>query len=541
MDSASFLSLVSSGISSGPLLLLGGVFALSCAAAWALTHWVRAFATAHGVVAKRDSRRRHERDTPLLGGVAFYLLIVSTMAALWILKPSGFAEVLTVRFTVCFLLAVTLVFVVGVWDDVVELKAAPKFAAEFAAAALILVAEPRLPALFPESPLPLVLGIPFLLLWIVGITNATNMIDGLDGLCAGVGGISALAIAAISITTGALVDWPALMMIVLAGACAGFLFHNFNPARIFLGDSGSLLIGFVLAVVSIKLSVKRSLIVSLSVPILVLGLPLLDAGLSILRRKRKERSVFRGDRSHIHHRLQQVGLSHRAAVIYLWAATAYLNATAFVLAHVPLVQSAYIYLSVLLTVGFWLVTLWFLERRLAFQVARYGHLFLRQRLSSFSERRELLLKLGEQVRATREHHRPFTVITVDSEQFLREIVHERPNQIVAFYMDLYGSLARRLRASDTVARVSEYRVVALLPDCGDTSDSEHAIRNIIEKLQADIRDLQERHGVFQTDPLRAEGVGVHTYPRDAERVWKSLNVTPDEIELIVRGEMLQAA
>ena len=161
------------------------------------------------------------------------------------------------------------------------------------------------------------LSLPFTLLWIVGVTNAVNLIDGLDGLAGGIAFIALTAIFAISA-----MRHETFMMLVsaaLAGSVLGFLIYNFNPASIFMGDSGSMFLGFMIATSSIRASQKASTAVAILIPIMVLAIPIADTSLAIVRRAIRGQGLFTGDREHIHHRLIDSGLSHRRAVLGLYS------------------------------------------------------------------------------------------------------------------------------------------------------------------------------------------------------------------------------
>jgi UDP-N-acetylmuramyl pentapeptide phosphotransferase/UDP-N-acetylglucosamine-1-phosphate transferase len=167
--------------------------------------------------------------------------------------------------------------------------------------------------------------------WLVGITNAINWLDGLDGLAAGVSGIAAIGLLSVSFSLAQ----PAagLLAAALAGACLGFLRHNFNPARIFMGDGGSYFLGFALAAISIVGPAKGLTGVSLLLPLLILSLPLADMSAVIMGRLSEGRSPFYPDRRHLHHRLLRSGLSHRRTVVLIYAFTQWLGALALVLAN----------------------------------------------------------------------------------------------------------------------------------------------------------------------------------------------------------------
>jgi GGDEF domain-containing protein len=306
----------------------------------------------------------------------------------------------------------------------------------------------------------------------------------------------------------------------------GFLVHNFYPARIFLGDSGSLLIGFTLAVVSVQVDVKRSLFVSLSVPIMVMGVPIMDVALSILRRRRMARPVFQGDRSHLHHRLQQVGLSHRSAVLFLWICAAYLNTATFFIAKVPNNVSGYIYASVVPTLGFWLMTLYFVEKRLSFQAARFSRIFIKHEDAVVVDRAQLVEYMSEQVRDCEKGGKPFVLVAIDCADFMKEMAHESPQRMVGFYMNLCGILRSRVRSTDLVARVHEHRFVAVLAGAGGSDGSD---LSIIDYISSEVKKLQEAYRVFQSHPRRPEGFRILRYPKDGARIWQALAVAKSEV------------
>jgi UDP-GlcNAc:undecaprenyl-phosphate GlcNAc-1-phosphate transferase len=220
---------------------------------------------------------------------------------------------------------------VGAVDDVRGLRATYKLAAQVLVATLAYVCGYRIEAVALPFGGVMWMGafaLPVTVTWIVGITNALNLIDGLDGLAAGVAFFAALTSFIIAYLSGSV--FVALLMAALMGVLIGFLFFNFNPARIFMGDSGSYFLGYVLATTSLagSLQQKASTAVSLLVPMIALGLPIFDTLFSMLRRILERRSVFSPDRGHIHHRLLDLGLTHRRAVMVLYAVSIVLAATA---------------------------------------------------------------------------------------------------------------------------------------------------------------------------------------------------------------------
>ena len=274
----------------------------------------------------KDNRRMHSHPIPRMGGLAIFL---GFLFSVLIFVP------LTDELRGMLLGAVVIV-VLGVLDDIYALPAMPKFLVQIGAA-LIAVLQGNVithlsnPNLFSASPIWNlgVLSIPFSVLWIVAITNAVNLIDGLDGLACGVSAISSMTLLVIALTVSE--PQVALLLAALAGSCLGFLPYNLNPAKIFMGDTGSTFLGYVLAVVSIQGLFKYATIISFAVPFLLMGLPIFDTCFAILRRVSHGQSPMAPDRGHIHHRLIDMGLSQKQAVAVLYVISAILGLSAVVL------------------------------------------------------------------------------------------------------------------------------------------------------------------------------------------------------------------
>ena len=329
---------------------------------WMATPWVIRLAKLLGAMDHPGERKAHATPMPRIGGLAVFLGFMAGLA----FAAFATGALLTVSQNAVYwrglAFATCGIMLVGLADDLWGLRFYWKFAAQFVAATYVwscgfsidLVTNPLGGGLELDW-----LSLPVTVLWIVGITNAVNLIDGLDGLAAGIALITTASVAAIAMVSGALGITAA--SIALAGALIGFLRWNFNPAQIFLGDSGSLFLGFVLAVTSVRGSQKTPTAVAVLVPLLVLGLPLLDTSMAVVRRLwrisshgrrapsrvryvvRNLNQVFLPDRGHIHHRLVDLGLSHRAAVL-----TLYLVGGAFAVMAFILVVSKNIWVALLL-------------------------------------------------------------------------------------------------------------------------------------------------------------------------------------------------
>lgn len=275
----------------------------------------------------KDGRRMHKRPTPRLGGLAIF---------------GGFliAAVLTGQLTpqrLWILAGAVVIVVLGIFDDRNALSAKFKFVIQILAAALpVIFGDLRIamftnPFLFSDS-LYWNLGtlsIPITILWIVAITNAVNLIDGLDGLAVGVSSIASMTMLAVALFIGE--TEIAVILAALAGACVGFMPYNLNPASIFMGDTGSTFLGYMLATLSIQGLFKVYALISFAVPFLILGLPIFDTAFAILRRVLSGRSPLSPDRGHVHHRLIDMGFNQKQAVAILYVISVVLGLIAVVL------------------------------------------------------------------------------------------------------------------------------------------------------------------------------------------------------------------
>jgi UDP-GlcNAc:undecaprenyl-phosphate/decaprenyl-phosphate GlcNAc-1-phosphate transferase len=303
-----------------------GIFVFSLLLSFVFTRYVRSVATARGwVSAPASDRHLHRAPLPRLGGVAIFLAFVLGLGAALLvasLRPElRFGSSLRVLTTI--LLPGFLIFLLGLYDDVRSISPAFKFAVQSAAGAMLWLAGLRIleiPVLFGSYHLPWFIGLGITIIWVLGITNAFNLIDGLDGLAAGSALFSTLVVFVVAVVNHS--SLVALMTIALTGAILGFLRFNFNPATIFLGDSGSLFIGFMLSAFALEGAQKSPTLIAVAIPVVSFGLPILETSLSVLRRLIGGRPVFTADREHIHHKLLQLGLSHRQVVIVLYAVSA---------------------------------------------------------------------------------------------------------------------------------------------------------------------------------------------------------------------------
>lgn len=312
----------------------GVLFAVAAVVTIALTPLARKLAIKLDAIDYPSARRVNMLPIPRMGGVAIFGGILAALAVAGFgVYASGWVDPfidyngIEVNYWGV-LLGTVLIFLVGAVDDVVDLNPKAKMLGQIVAACVVAGSG----LLFSSIHNPFGEGYiefgwvayPLTVFYLVAFANVINLIDGLDGLAAGITGISAITILLFAVLTGRF-D-AALFSVILVGVCAGFLKSNFFPASIFMGDSGALLLGFSLGVISLFAVARSALFVSLLVPILAAGVPILDTFFAIVRRKREHRPIDEADKGHIHHRLMRAGFSQRATVLIMWAWTALLAA-----------------------------------------------------------------------------------------------------------------------------------------------------------------------------------------------------------------------
>ena len=292
-----------------------------------MTPLVKVFAYKVGAIdVPKDARRMHKVPIPRLGGLAIFCgFMVSILL---------FVEI--TREMQSILLGALVIVILGVVDDIVALPAMLKFVVQIGAALIPALNGVRIlafsnPNIFSDS-LYWVLGglsIPLTVLWIVAITNSVNLIDGLDGLANGVSAISATTMLFIALVGGQM--QVSIVLAALVGACVGFMPYNANPAKMFMGDTGATFLGYILATMSIQGLFKYYAVISFVVPFMILGLPIFDTTFAFVRRIAHGQSPMHADRSHIHHRLIDMGLNQKQAVATLYVISAILGLSAVVL------------------------------------------------------------------------------------------------------------------------------------------------------------------------------------------------------------------
>jgi UDP-GlcNAc:undecaprenyl-phosphate GlcNAc-1-phosphate transferase len=308
-------------------LIMAGAFVLALIVSFCATPVVKKLAYQVGAIdVPKDNRRMHKKPIPRLGGLAIFCGFLVAVVLFVPLSPQFLAV----------LAGAAVIVVLGAFDDVYALGAKFKFLVQVVAACIpVIFGGVRIEAITNFLPFGgpyIVFGvfaIPITIFWIVGITNAVNLIDGLDGLAVGVSSIASISLLVIAVLVAD--PYVAMVMAALAGGCIGFLPYNFNPAKIFMGDTGALFLGYILSVFSIQGLFKFYAVLSFAVPFLILGLPIFDTAFAILRRVAKGQSPMQPDRGHLHHRLIDMGFSQKQTVAILYAMSGLLGLSAVIL------------------------------------------------------------------------------------------------------------------------------------------------------------------------------------------------------------------
>ncbi|CDO04997.1 putative undecaprenyl-phosphate N-acetylglucosaminyl 1-phosphate transferase [Oceanobacillus picturae] len=306
-----------------------------------LTPFIKKLAIKLGAVDKPNVRKVHDKPMPRMGGLAIYisfligyLVFFKDVAGGWVI-----------------LMGATIIVLVGILDDLYQLTARIKLIGQLIAASIPVMGGYTIEFITVPFGDRIEFGataIPITIIWIVAITNAINLIDGLDGLAAGVSSISLLTI---SLVAGAMGNLPiALLSLLLLGGTLGFLVFNFYPAKIFMGDTGSLFLGYMISVIAVLGLFKNVAVFSLMVPIIILAIPILDTVFAIVRRIIQKKPLSSPDKLHLHHCIIRLGFSHRQTVIMLYALSGLFSLAAVLLTRSAVWGTTIVLVTVLMMV-----------------------------------------------------------------------------------------------------------------------------------------------------------------------------------------------
>lgn len=308
-----------------------------------ITPFVIKFAEKTGALDVPDSRKVHKKPIARIGGFAIYIAFTAVIFIYFYINDLLTKEIMGL------IVSGSFIFFVGVVDDYKNIPAKVKLLGQIVAALIFalgfdvkieFISDPFGDYLFLEE-----FAVPVTVLWLVSLTNTVNLIDGLDGLAAGVSAIACFTLFLVAMEQN--VFLVSFLTAALLGSALGFLYYNFNPAKIFMGDSGSMFLGFILAGISVIGPTKSAAALSLIVPMLALGLPIMDTAFAIIRRKRAGIPIFKPDRGHLHHRLLDLGLSQKQAVLLMYVISALLGLVAILLTLVNAQMGVFIIVAVL--------------------------------------------------------------------------------------------------------------------------------------------------------------------------------------------------
>lgn len=322
------------------------MFILSLCLSLVLTPAIRVLALNRGWIDAPSDRKVHSGRIPRIGGAAIYMAFFMTIGIAW-LYPTRITHLTAASSEWNAIVAgATLLFLLGLWDDIKGVNAYLKFAVQTLVVGFTYHAGIRITGVTTGVETGVALGwlsFPVTLFWFLLVINAINLIDGLDGLAAGVSLFASIVLLIVCMVTGRYL--VAIGFAALSGATLGFLRYNFNPASIFMGDSGSYFLGYMLAALSILGSIKSTASVALLIPVMALGVPLIDSLTAPLRRFVRGRDIFSADKDHLHHRLLRMGLNHRNAVLILYGATIFMGLVAIAMVYASSEQIALILMA----------------------------------------------------------------------------------------------------------------------------------------------------------------------------------------------------
>jgi len=311
-------------------------FITACLCTLAVTPFVKKMALSYGLVDLPSARKIHEFAVPRIGGVAIFFAFFFPFVILYLFRQQSEAAELVFKDGRAsgFLVGAILIFLLGLWDDISSLSFKAKFAGQIGVALIAYFCGFQIAVVTSPFNTGVSLGflaLPVTVFWFVLVINAINLVDGLDGLAAGICLFVSLAMLFVCTSRNTIV--PALAFASLAGALIGFLRYNFNPASIFMGDSGSYFLGFSLAALSVGGSMKGQVATAMLIPVIALVVPLIDTLWAPFRRFVLGRKMFQPDRSHIHHRLVKLGYTQQRAVLLIYGVTIFLGIGAMTLVH----------------------------------------------------------------------------------------------------------------------------------------------------------------------------------------------------------------
>jgi UDP-GlcNAc:undecaprenyl-phosphate GlcNAc-1-phosphate transferase len=416
------------------------------------------FAEQWKLVAIPNARRRHHRVTPVVGGLAIFMSWSLGLILFSFLSPAWFHAQWPTLLPVSISLAILITL--GVVDDIKGLSPRPKVIFQAVASAIVLAYEPNIHSLCSYWTSSIGIAVwPLAMIWIMGITNAINLIDGLDGLAGGTSFFVCSSILVLSIWTGSQAIFSTVIIALALPALLAFLYFNWNPARLFLGDNGSLPLGFLIAISSLMCRPQTKSWVMIASVVLMMGYPILDMGMVITRRFRNGLALFKADRNHLHFRVQRLGLSVRQTAVLLLSITAYLQIGALVVNQMDPVFALVAIAVICFSIGslLWVV--------LCTEKSKVALLWENSESGQF-------FKTSEPPAVNRY---VFTALNIDLTSLLEASLFEEKQRYQLILSSLESTLRATLRRGDDLI-VSSKQITVLLHDVGNDPEIRRRIK-----------------------------------------------------------------
>ncbi len=493
---------------------------------WALTPLAGWLALKVGCVDRPGGRKIHVRNIPYFGGIAIFISFIAVLLAVYFLDPEGNGIPETKRVVLGCLLGGGVILVTGLIDDFRGTRPVLKILGQVIAGLILVALGFRIEILTNPFGGELYFGAIFggllTVIWVVSMVNAMNLIDGLDGLASGVALIASITLFAVAINRGDSVDM--VITIILAGSCLGFLRHNFFPAKIFLGDAGSMFLGFVLAVIGIQGIQKSATVMTLLIPLSTLAVPVLDTFMAIVRRSKVNLNIFSADHEHLHHRLVRLGIRKKNVVLLIYFFCVHLGITAFVLTLIPIEYTLIILVLISMGIMLAIQTLGFIEEKMAIRLHESEKESMVDEETGLSSFRYFTRRVIEEIqRCDRYENQTFSLLVFELKG-LREILAQSPDEeknkeslrtVAQFFQ-------KNVRTTDLVSYLGGESFVILTPEQGEGKEYLiERLRTIFENMKADLGSLQLDQGM----ELKIRGIDypgdrgiVHDLLRDAVEV-----------------------
>jgi UDP-GlcNAc:undecaprenyl-phosphate GlcNAc-1-phosphate transferase len=471
---------------------------------WIISAIVIRFATQFGILRQVGGHRRHTRETPLFGGVGIFLaLMAGSLLVFYHPAFERWKPQISSLERFAWLGSLSLVFLLGFFDDIRPMQGRTKLFVQLIAATLMVYSS--------QSSIPQIEGLRGgflyfgLILFSVTLMNAINFIDGLDGLCSGVTLISSLTLIVIRHHYFPGGGFESFILACLAGTVFGFLFHNFHPARIFLGDTGSLLIGFTISAFCTHLAGAALERPSIAQAIfLCLFIPLLDLSVTIYRRISLNRPIFASDWGHFHHRIRQLGLTHRNSVYLLWCLQMYGSLAALCVALPEKYATIWLSffpaalpLSLLLVLGF-------IEKRM-----------IDKNMAVLGSQTQAELKPGgleNWIQIRMREGLPFKLISLDCTVFLKEMNARSMSKVHRFVSELSIAIYSQIRQGDQYGWLSNRRIAI---GVAYNSEDESVEKRVTLRIAAKVKLILKEHDVFVSEAKLPDGWQSLSFPEDS--------------------------